>query len=103
MATVATVAVILALFMILVALNAIDAAQTIKALQNGYSEINPVGRWLFKTFGLVGGTIAFKCIILAAVGAAILIAPTAYALAILLPLTGWGIFAVIHNYREMRK
>jgi hypothetical protein len=93
---------ILALFLILVALNAIDAVQTIKALSGGYDEINPIGRFLFARLGLTGGVIAFKALVLTAAGLVNFLAPTAYGLALTIPLIGWGIFAVVHNYNETK-
>jgi hypothetical protein len=30
------------------------------------------------------------------------LAPTAYGLALTIPLIGWGIFAVVHNYNETK-
>jgi hypothetical protein len=91
-------------FLLLCALNAIDAAQTIKALErSGFSEINPVGRWLFATLGLRLGCIAFKVGILSLVGAWSWFTPPAYGLAVILPLCAWGVYAVIQNHRALAR
>jgi hypothetical protein len=89
------------LLTLLTILNVIDGIQTVKGINRGLTEINPVGRFLFDRVGLIPGLIAFKAAILGGAATAAYTLPYWYASALLVPLILWGAYTVITNQMEL--
>lgn len=58
------------LFLLLVALQVVDTATTLIALDHGYKEANPLMNWAMKTFGEATTLVVSKLALLVAVFAA---------------------------------
>ena len=87
------------LFAIFVTLQFADAATTIKILEKGGTELNPVMRWLFVKLGTFNGLVIAKTTIILLFYAVIDVMPIwAYVLMI-----GIYSYVVAHNLVQLKK
>jgi hypothetical protein len=87
------------LFAIFVALQFADAATTIKILDGGGKELNPVMRWLFSKLGTINGLAVMKTAIILMFYTVIDVIP----IWLYLSMIGLYSFVVAHNLRQLYK
>lgn len=92
-----------ALIILFVALQIADIATTIRALDRGARELNPVVRWFMARLGTVPGLVVIKGAGCAAIIAGVLFAhgyaPLVALIALGLICAGYG-YVALHNWRQ---
>lgn len=95
----------IALIVLFVALQLADIASTVRALDKGARELNPVVRWIMARLGTVPGLIVIKGAGCAAIIAGILFAhaysPTIALIAMAIFCAAYA-YVVLHNLRQVK-